>query len=144
MFFFLRNSLADQLLLLKCLVLVFCCRLALWTLPLKMWRQPLARFAGRQSPTKPDDMQRVRRIASCVKRVSSYVPAASCLTQALVTQFLLARQNLGSTLRIGVSKSATGEFKAHAWLECCGEIIIGGSAAYRSYTVLHSLKEANQ
>lgn len=86
----------------------------------------------------------VRRIAASVRRVSRYVPAASCLTQALATEFLLARRGQISSLLIGVTKTEEGEFKAHAWLESDGKIIIGGVQGSRRYTVLQPLGELRQ
>ena len=80
-------------------------------------------------------------MASSVRRVSRYVPAASCLTQALATQVLLGRRGQVSSLRIGVTRSAEGELKAHAWLESNGEIIIGRVKDPLRYAVLNSLKE---
>ena len=86
----------------------------------------------------------VVRTAASVRRVSRYVPAATCLTQALATQFLLTRQGQVSSLRIGVTKTEAGEFKAHAWLESEGKIIIGGVEGSRRYTVLQPLEEVRR
>ncbi len=83
-------------------------------------------------------------MASSVRRVSNYVPAASCLTQALATQVLLSRRGQVSNLRIGVTRGAKDEFKAHAWLESNGEIIIGQVKDPLRYKVLNHLKEASQ
>jgi hypothetical protein len=143
--FFFRNSVSDQRLLLKVLVLVCFVRLGLWLMPLRILREMLEKIARRRSPsTTRQDTRIVRRIAACVRRVSRYVPAASCLTQALATEFLLARRGQVSSLLIGVTKTEEGEFKAHAWLEADGKIIIGGVKGSRNYTVLHPLKEVRQ
>ena len=50
---------------------------------------------------------------------------ASCLKQALVAWWLLARRRIPSDIKIGVSKTAR-EFDAHAWVELEGRVLIGG------------------
>lgn len=143
--FFLRNSLSDQRLLIKALALLCFVRLGLWFMPLRTLREMVEKIARRRlSSTTPQDMLMVRKIAASVRRVSRYVPLASCLTQALAAQFLLARRGQVSNLLIGVTKTEEGEFKAHAWLEANGKIIIGGVKGFRSYTVLHPLEEVRQ
>jgi len=57
--------------------------------------------------------------------VSSYVPRATCLTQAITAQILLSRHNQPSKLKIGVMKDE--EFEAHAWLEIDDKIVLGES-----------------
>jgi hypothetical protein len=64
-------------------------------------------------------------VAQAVQRVARQIPQASCLTQALAAQLLLAHQGLPSELCIGVTRD-TGEFAAHAWVEIEGSIVIGG------------------
>lgn len=148
MIFFLRNSLSDQRLLLQALGLVSCVRLGLWLLPFRVLRGMVARVSSKatfsSAPPQPQDLEAVRKVASSVRRVSRYVPAASCLTQALATQILLARRGQVSNLRIGVSQGQNGEFKAHAWVERNGKIIIGQRKDLRNYTVLNRLEEISQ
>lgn len=142
--FFLRNSLSDQWLLIKTLVLVCCVRLGLWLIPLRVLREVIAKITSNASASarcQPLDLNLVKRMASSVRRVSRYVPAASCLTQALSAQVLLGRRGQDSFLRIGVTRSAEGELKAHAWLESNGEIIIGQVKDPLKYAVLNNLKE---
>lgn len=143
--FFLRNSLSDQWLLIKALVLVCCVRLALWLMPLRVLRRMAKISSSVSSPARPQlHSHVVRKIASSVRRASRYVPAASCLTQALATQVLLARRGQVTNLRIGVTNGDEGGFKAHAWLESNGEIIIGRVRGLRSFTVLHPLEKVTQ
>lgn len=145
--FFLRNSLPDQWFLIKALVLVWCVRLGLWLIPLRVLREVIAKITSNAPTTtrcQPLDFNSVKRMASSVRRVSHYVPAASCLTQALSTQVLLGRRGQASSLRIGVTRGAEGELKAHAWLESNGEIIIGQVKDPLKYAVLNSLKEVRQ
>lgn len=61
-----------------------------------------------------------------VRHVSRLVPQASCLTQALSLQYLLARSGIGSLVRVGVVGNQDGSFEAHAWLIANGKVMIGG------------------
>lgn len=64
--------------------------------------------------------------AWAVRVVARRIPRASCLTQALALQWLLARAGCSARIHIGVAKHAARGFEAHAWLESGGEILIGG------------------
>lgn len=50
---------------------------------------------------------------------------ASCLTQALAGWIMLTRHGASARVRIGVSSPQQHGFKAHAWLEAGGQIILG-------------------
>lgn len=71
--------------------------------------------------------QTVASIVWAVRHTSRLVPAATCLTQSLVTRFLLAQNGHESKIRIGVASGEDGKFEAHAWVLYDGIIIIGGS-----------------
>ena len=62
-------------------------------------------------------------ITAAVEAAAGIIPA-TCLTQALAAQFLLARAGHRSAFRIGVM-TIEGKLKAHAWLEQTGGIVIG-------------------
>lgn len=116
--------------LLEATLLLAAIRVALWLRPFDAIRQALdlpARHSRRDRSrvirSRTSEIIRVRRHVDVGSR---YVPGASCLTQALAAQVLLRRAGLDTTLRIGVRKDSTEGFKAHAWLECDGEIVVGG------------------
>jgi hypothetical protein len=46
--------------------------------------------------------------------------------RARSARLLLAQLGLGSTLSLGVAKTASGPLEAHAWLQRNGEVVIGG------------------
>jgi len=69
----------------------------------------------------------VARMAWAVRRVARYVPMATCLTRALALQIMLSRKGFPTELILGVGRSKTKEFIAHAWIEKGNEILIGGS-----------------
>jgi hypothetical protein len=89
-------------------------------------------------PTAINGVQ-VSRIVRFVDRTAKWVPEASCLTQALAAQLLLARCGITTLIHIGVNKDDTG-MAAHAWLKLGERILLGGTresvAAYTPLTTL--------
>jgi len=75
------------------------------------------------SQTNPD----ADRLAWAVRRTAQYVPMATCLTRALALQSMLSRKGFSTELILGVSRSKTKEFIAHAWIKKGNDILIGGS-----------------
>jgi hypothetical protein len=73
--------------------------------------------------------------------MSRRVPGASCLTQALAAQVLLAQSGYDSRVEIGVERNQHGRFQAHAWLVCGDEVVLGGAEAER-YVPLASWKSS--
>jgi hypothetical protein len=129
--------------LLRALAVVCILRLALWILPFRTLRSTLQKVKVGKRNATPVSFLEVKKTASTVRRASRYVPAASCLTQALATQLLLTRMGVAVILRIGVAKGINGKFEAHAWLESHGRIIIGKSRDLHRYTVLSRLEEVS-
>lgn len=114
----------ERRMLLKALLLVAVIRAGLTLLPLAKLRSATARLmvpglVSREGSLPAD------RIAWCVSVASRYIPAATCLTQALTAQIFLVRRGYDSVLRIGVARDSQGAFAAHAWVEQEGSIIIG-------------------
>ncbi len=78
------------------------------------------------TPTSPS------RLAQLVEIAARYYPLpTSCLTEALALSWLMSRQGMTSTLRIGVAKGGD-RLTAHAWVEQDGLILLGrdGSASH--------------
>lgn len=73
------------------------------------------------------------RLSWAVHSVSAYVPMSTCLVQAMALQFLLNREHFGAELKIGVSRDASGEFCADAWVESRGKILIGSLPTLHDY-----------
>jgi hypothetical protein len=70
----------------------------------------------------------IEQLARDVRAVSSYVPRATCLTQALAGQVLLNHYGYCAHVHVGVTKAeGNGGFQAHAWLESDGTVVIGES-----------------
>jgi hypothetical protein len=95
-------------------------RLGLWLFPVTSVRQRAAVSHWRSRAPQPLD-----RVAWAIRLAARYVPAATCLTEALALQSLLIRSGHLSTVYIGVAKRRL-QFEAHAWVECQDGIVIGG------------------
>ena len=66
-------------------------------------------------------------IARAVSGASRYLPGTGgCLTKALAAQSLLRRFGHPASLQLGVSRGGTHTFRAHAWVESGGEVLVGG------------------
>ena len=128
---------ADRRLLIKVFLLVWIVRVGLWLLPFPTVRQLLRGVARGRSGSKSEERSSVERLVWAVKVSTRYVPAATCLTQALVTKALLSRSGHHATVRIGVARSEAGQFQAHAWVENDGSVVIGGAESLlKTYTLL--------
>jgi hypothetical protein len=133
---FLRLPAGDRRLFVKTMMLVWGVRITLWLLPFSVVRQLLARFA-RKSVGSGEERVTVGRVVWAVTVASQYVPAATCLTQGLVAKVMLARNGHDATLHLGVARTDAGQFKAHAWVETNGNVVVGGSeASLKQYTAL--------
>lgn len=137
----LRLLVADRCLLVKAVLLVGAVRVGLWLLPFRVLRRLLAGLSPANAQLQQGDPALIGRVVWAVKVASHYIPAATCLTQALATQALLSRRGHPAILRIGVTKSEAGKFQAHAWVEYQGKVVIGGSGARSHFTPLLSLGE---
>jgi len=87
-------------------------------------RAALQRFLPSQNqataqPVHPDNGE-VSRTARMVRAAAHFSPRRfTCLEKSLALWWLLGRQGIASTVRIGTRKKE-GNFEAHAWVECGG------------------------
>src|SRR2546423_10220119 len=111
----------ERWLLIRGLATVAMVRLALWTLPFRsvqaMSRVRSKRLSSRSLRNRPS----VRQIAWAIGAGSRYVPAATCLTQALAGLRMLRQAGYGATLQIGVARAEMEKIDAHAWVEYEGQ-----------------------
>lgn len=113
--------------------------MGLATVRLQKLKQMLVRFTLPSGTTHLVPAVQPERIAWAVRAASRYVPDAACLTQALATQVLLARNGYPSNLRIGVTFGEQKSLHAHAWVEVQGRVLIGGGAFLEQLTPLADL-----
>jgi len=71
--------------------------------------------------------------ALAVSRASRLVPGASCLVRALAAQWMIRGAGYEPELHFGVSNDGEQGFRAHAWLSCQGEVLIGGETKDEYY-----------
>lgn len=97
-------------------------------------RARIARLAARTGAAgaAPPDASRAdpapAEVAWSVAAAARLVPGASCLTQALAGQALLARRGLASRIEVSLPAGGSG-FRPHAWLIAEGKVLLGGTAA---------------
>ena len=137
---FFSLSASDQRLLITSAALLAAIRLGLWLIPFHLLRRLLSKFNRETRSANAGDEEVLSRIVWAVSVLGNRMPG-SCLTQALATQLMLGRRGRPTTLRIGVALNEEGAFRAHAWLETEGEIIIGGSESSSRFCLLPPLKE---
>jgi hypothetical protein len=140
---FLHLPSAERQLFGTALLLVVAVRLGLSTLPFRRVRQLVGRWSRVRAPQgrvmRPSPDQIARHIVAAAR----YVPAATCLTQGMSAQVLLARYGYKTELRIGVARRSSRGIDAHAWVEHDGRILVGGPAALVArFTPLPPLHEA--
>lgn len=132
-----RLSPVERRLLIRAVVAVAVVRVGLTLLPFRILPGLLARRTRARPRTAGVSRENV---AWAVGTASRYVPRATCLTQALAAQLLLAGEGEASRLHVGVARASDGTFRAHAWLESEGRIVIGGSGTeVRRYVPLLAL-----
>lgn len=122
-----------MLFLTRCLTVVGVVRLALTLSSYNRVRGIVTRLDARRDASIGD----LRRVAWGVAAAARLVPGATCLTQALAGQYLLARQGNASKISIGIEKGTGSELKAHAWLMSGSHIVLGGSINGFSHLVDH-------
>src|SRR5262249_47598455 len=106
---FARLSRSERSLFFRALLVVGVARASLWLLPLATARRIVMAAAAIAARPSPEQSVWAVRVAG------RYVPGATCLTQALAVQALLARIGHESQVEIGVAKDAE-KFEAHAWV----------------------------
>lgn len=131
-----RRTWPDRLLLAQAGVVVIAVRLMLTLVPFRAWKDLIVQPPARAAQGQGADAALVSRVTAAVRTTSRYVPAATCLTQALATQLLLAWRGHATKLKIGVAKGADGQFQAHAWVEWGGKVIIGGANSPAQFTII--------
>lgn len=135
---FLRLPARERFLYLRTWLLLFRIRLMLWVLPYRRWRQIAAHMIRVENERQLDRPQ-VNQITRAVRVMSKYVPQASCLTQALAAQTLLANEGQRSQLRVGVTQNS-GKLEAHAWVQIDGRVVIGGRESVVRFSAFPTLE----
>ena len=105
--------------------LLWTCRVGLWFAPFPRVLRGTRFCAERLRSRRPID---AAGAVEAVRRALPLTLRASCLTQALAGWIMLTRHGTESRIRIGVASPGQQGFKAHAWLESGGRVILGDVA----------------
>ena len=132
-----------QRLLVTAVLLLGVIRLGLWLLRFQTLQRLLRKMARISAGLRQAQVVSVDNVLWAVTVASRFVPQATCLTQALAGQVLLVRRGHLAHLCIGVARSQTGQFQAHAWVEYQGRVVLGGADAPLRFTLLPPLKGSN-
>jgi len=127
---FLALAPVERRLLVKATCLLTLVQLGLGRVPFTMLRRLVLRDTG--DGGRPADGQRqfADLVVWAVTAASRRVPGrTTCLSRALTVQALLARSGYPSRLHVGVIRGKQGEVEGHSWVECEGQILIGGTAS---------------
>jgi Transglutaminase-like superfamily len=124
---------------LSILLVVIVIRIGLWVLPF-LRLQRFIRSLRHLPFAVPADAP-VGRLVWAVRAAGRRVPAASCLTQSLALQFLLARAGQPSQLRFGINKDPNTGFHAHAWVEWAGTTLLTTPSETELYVPLFAAGE---
>lgn len=122
-------------------LLVGAFRLGLRLFPFRTVLRALARLPRGERPA-PADASAFRRdsvwaVKAAGRRLLGDRP---CLPEALALLVLWKRHGLPAVLRIGVQKGGSGAFRAHAWVEAEGDIVLGRPAPAAQYVPLPPIR----
>lgn len=113
-------------------------RLGLWLLEFRILLKVVNKFSTIKFPFPYTSL---RKIIWAVNVATRYSPGgAKCLARALTTQILMNRNSYSPELCIGVARSESGEFEAHAWIKYQGYVVIGHLPDLSRYIQLPSLE----
>jgi hypothetical protein len=121
---------ADGWLLTKAALLLGAIKLGTRLLPFRILQSLVTQAAGMQAMRKRlrTDRASADMVAWAVETASRYTPRAKgCLIKAFAAQVLLNRRGHPALLHIGVAREEQGQFRAHAWVESEGKVVIGGA-----------------
>lgn len=117
---------SEQQLLAKAFVDLAWTSLGLRLLPFSYWR-PRIQASEMASLPSPSHRVSAERIAWAVATAARYVPGATCLVQALVARDQLHSQGYSARICLGVDPGGKLGFRAHAWVEGEGRVLLGGA-----------------
>lgn len=139
-----RLPFADKRLLAQSVLALASMRLGLSLLRFETLRRLIDRASKIESPQSQSQRRLVRKVIWSINVVSTYLPLfRNCLNRALAAQLLLGRRGQAVDLRIGVAHDPNGVFKAHAWVESNGRILLGHDEDLPQLTPLPPLRLRN-
>ena len=80
------------------------------------------------------------RTARSMAKAARWLPSATCLPQALAGSVMLGLQGYHSRVQIGVAPVSGKPFRAHAWLICGQDVIIGDGENLDQFVTMTDLR----
>lgn len=126
-FYILENR--EKVLIIKVFIIMGLSRFAMLWIPFKKLKRYMGEYNKESDWTiESSKYAKVKKIESAIRKVSMNTPWESkCLVQALTAQRLLSKENITSTLYLGVNKVGEEKLNAHAWIRCGGIYVTGGN-----------------
>lgn len=118
-----RLSAPQKRALLKAAIAVAVIRAGMFFIPFRR----LERFTRPRnlSDREARGLDRTQKLVWAVNAAANRIPGANCLCRALAARWLMGREGVSATLRLGAAKDGN-QFRAHAWLETSsGNIALG-------------------
>ncbi len=116
-------------------------RIALWVLP---FRRVCGFVRGLAVNANVREDIPVNLLEWSVRVVARRIPMATCLTQALALQWLLARAGHRAGVYIGVASDEARGFESHAWVESRGEILLESTGGVNGFARIIALLPRQQ
>ena len=86
---------------------------------------------------RPVNSAKIRDLCRAITAIGARSPfAASCLEQGVALVMLLSIARIPANLVVGVTRDDSA-FRAHAWVECGGVVVLGGSRSQVFTPLLH-------
>jgi hypothetical protein len=136
------RTLRECPLLVRALIATAVARLGLMFRPLAEVRRAVRWIAASAHPLAPERRCSTDQVIRAAVSAGLHSPVGTtCLATALVAQAMLQRHGADALLRVGVRRDVDGTFRAHAWLEHAGKVVVGGPlAVVESYTPLPEME----
>ena len=120
-------SISKQLLLIESVQIMILIRIGLRLLPYKTMNRLLKRFDREIGLNQKTNNNRQDDIIWAISKTGEKLYGENtCLPLALAGQLHLNLHGFPARTQLGVTKTDEGMIIAHAWVECNGEVLIGG------------------
>jgi hypothetical protein len=134
---FVRLGTIDKHLLVEVMLLLALVRASIVLLRFTTLRGAVSRYVRIFGTRTSERRVNPARVAWAVKAVTRRLPfRTSCLVEGVVADAVLRRRGAAAVLRLGVRRPDRVPLEAHAWVECEGEVVIGGVDRLTDYAVL--------
>jgi len=117
-----RRSWLDRALLVEAALWLALARLIVVLVPFRH----IAPWLRRHPDAAPAHPALPLQVGRAVATAARHVPwRAVCLPQAIAAKAMLACRGQGAALHLGARIDDRGDIRAHAWLSCQGQIVVG-------------------